>query len=60
MRPLCPISLSAFFSLIALSAWVAGGNAAPLENFDPLQVRLLPDNPYLPLPRAETAWVGGK
>ncbi len=58
MRPLCPVSLSAFFALIALNACVAGGNAAPLENFDPSQVRMLPDNPYFPLPAAETASLG--
>ncbi len=60
MRPLCPVSLSAVFALMALSACAAGGNAVPLENFDPSQVRMLPDNPYFPLPPAETASIGGK
>ena len=58
MRPLCPVSLSAVFALMALSACASGGNAVPLENYDPSQVRMLPDNPYFPLPAAGTASLG--
>jgi hypothetical protein len=55
MRPLVPVSVTAVLTLMALSACVAGaGDATPLENFDPSQVRMLPDNPYLP-PRASEA-----
>jgi hypothetical protein len=54
MRPLIPVSVTAVLTLMALSDCAAtGAGATPLENFDPSQVRMLPDNPYPPLRASE-------
>lgn len=58
MRPLVPVTLTALLAMTALGGCAAGAaewTAPPLENFDPSQVRMLPDNPYQTARPAEAA-----